>query len=256
MIRAMIAEDEPIARERMRRLLSQENGVEVIGECRDGEEAVTLVRQLKPDLLFLDVEMPGMDGFGVLKALGTDAHPVVIFTTAYNQYAVKAFDIHAVDYLLKPFDQMRFRRAVERARAQMANGKSEFAPRREPLHAGEGTTAVDRLVIRSGGRVVFLRTSEIDWIEAAGNYVRIHCHEQTHLVRETMSSMEAKVDAKRFLRIHRSIIVNVERIRELEPCGNGEYIVHLRGGKGLSLSRGYRGRLDAVLGIDANGTQH
>jgi two-component system, LytTR family, response regulator len=115
---------------------------------------------------------------------------------------------------------------------------------------------VDRLVIRSGGRVVFLRTSEIDWIEAAGNYVRIHCHEQTHLVRETMGSMEAKVDAKRFLRIHRSIIVNVERIRELEPCGNGEYIVHLRGGKGLSLSRGYRGRLDAVLGIDANGTQH
>jgi two-component system, LytTR family, response regulator len=254
MIRAMIAEDEPIARERMRRLLAQESGVEIVGECKDGEEAVALVRQLKPDLLFLDVEMPGKDGFGVLEALGADASPVVIFTTAYHHYAVKAFDVHAIDYLLKPFDHLRFRRAVERARAQMGNGSKSFRPSHQVANHGE-PVAADRLVIRSGGRVVFLRTAEIDWIAAAGNYVRIHCHEQTHLVRETMNTLESKVDARQFVRIHRSIIVNVERIRELEPCGNGEYIVHLRSGKGLSLSRGYRSRLDAVLGIEPKGTQ-
>jgi two-component system LytT family response regulator len=254
MMRTLIAEDEPIARERMRRLLSQEEGVELVGECKDGEEAVTLVRQLKPDLLFLDVEMPGLDGFSVLSALGKEASPVVIFTTAYDHYAVKAFEIHAVDYLLKPFDQVRFHRALERARAQVGGrAKEDIAHRLHSLLKNvEASPAVGRLVIR----VVFLRTSEIDWIEAAGNYVRVHCQEMTHLVRETMNQMETKLDAKRFIRIHRSIIVNVESIRELEPCGNGEYIVHVRGGKGLSLSRGYRSRLDAVLGVDSNGAQH
>jgi two-component system LytT family response regulator len=257
MIRTLIAEDEPIARERMRRLLSQEEGVELVGECKDGDEAVALVRQLKPDLLFLDVEMPGRDGFSVLSALGNEVSPVVIFTTAYDHYAVKAFEIHAVDYLLKPFDQLRFRRALERARNQVvrAKEKEDVTQRmRTLLKDVEPGSSMGRLVIRSGGRVVFLRVSEIDWIEAAGNYVRVHCQDQTHLVRETMNQMESKLDGKRFVRIHRSIIVNVESIRELEPCGNGEYIVHVRGGKGLSLSRGYRSRLDAILGVDSNGS--
>jgi len=184
MIRIMIAEDEPIACERMRSFLVQEEGVELVGQCVDGREAVARVRELKPDLLFMDVEMPGLDGFEVLSALG-DSTPLVIFTTAYDHYAVKAFDIHALDYLLKPFDQVRFRRALERARAQVSGRAREDITHRLRmlLNQVEPPASVQRLVIRSGGRVVFLRTSEIDWLEAAGNYVRVHCQDQAHLVR-------------------------------------------------------------------------
>jgi two-component system, LytTR family, response regulator len=254
MIRILIAEDEPIACERMRSLLAQEAGVELVGECTDGRETLDRLRELKPDLLFLDIEMPGLDGFDVLSALDRDATPLVILTTAYDHYAVKAFDIHAVDYLLKPFDQMRFRRALERARSQLdGRARKQISRLSMLLKEAEPSSAVQRLVIRSGGRVVFLRTSEIDWLEAAGNYVRVHCHDQAHLVRETMNQMESRLDPARFVRIHRSIIVNVESIRELEPCGNGEYIVHVRGGKGLSLSRGYKSRFDSILGVNGNG---
>ncbi len=251
MIRTLIAEDEPVARERLRTLLTQEEDVQVIGDCKDGEETINAVRALKPDLLFLDVEMPNVNGFGVLDEVGPDACPVVIFTTAYDHYAVKAFDMHALDYLLKPFDETRLKQALNRARTHIQRSENEqLAHRLFSLLQDVGPKFADRLVIRSGGRIVFLKTREIDWIEAAGNYVQIHSGEHCHLVRETMNSMESKLDTSMFLRIHRSIIVNVESIKELEPCGNGEYIVQLYNGKGLSLSRSFRDRLDQLLGSD------
>ncbi len=249
-IRAVIADDELLARERIRTLLAQEPDIEVVEECPGGHETIAAVRRHSPDLLFLDVEMPEVDGFGVLRALGAEYTPVVIFTTAFNQYAVQAFESHALDYLLKPFTQERFRGALNRARVHLQPGKGhEFAERllnmlgdmrREPK-------TLDRLVVRSGGRVIFLKAEEIDWVEAAANYVCLHVGKESHLLRDTMNSFEAKLDPAQFMRIHRSIIVNLEKIRALQPCNNGEYIVILENGKELSLSRSYRDRLDALL---------
>ena len=250
-IRALIVDDEPLARERIRTLLQDEPEVEIVGECADGRRAVSAIREWKPDLIFLDVQIPEMDGFEVLKAVGPGAMPAVIFVTAYDQYALRAFDVHAIDYLLKPFDRQRFHRALRRAKDQISSEKYDVVNERllallEDLKGGQ--KFLERLVIKSGGRVFFLRVDEIDWMEAAGNYVRLHVGKESHLQRETMSALEAKLDPRKFVRIHRSRIVNLERIKELQPWFRGDYQVVLRDGTKLTLSRGYRDRLQEVLG--------
>jgi two-component system, LytTR family, response regulator len=250
-IRALIVDDEPLARRGIHQLLASYRDVTVVGECRDGKEAARALATSAPDLVFLDVQMPGADGFQVINAVGADKMPMVIFVTAYDQHALRAFEVRALDYLLKPFDRDRFREALGRARRHIEQQETGDLGRRllalvKDLRPAAPKT--DRLVVKSGGRLFFLRTDEIDWIEAAGNYARLHVGTDAHLIRETMQSLEARLDAERFFRIHRSRIVNMERIQELQPWFNGEYVVILRNGTRLTLSRGYREKLQERLG--------
>jgi two-component system LytT family response regulator len=245
-IRALIADDEPLARERIRTLLAHEADIEVVAECADGKETVRAIQKLAPDLIFLDIQMPELSGFEVLQKLDASAAPAIIFVTAYDQYALQAFEVRALDYLMKPFDAERFRKALERGREQIRRLRSGEVNERllallEDLERGR--KYLERLVIRTGGRVFFLRVDEIDWIEAAGNYVRLHIGAEEHLLRETMNSLEQKLDPARFARIHRSTMVNLTRIKELQPWFRGDYVVILRDGHQLTLSRSYRGRL-------------
>lgn len=255
-IRALVVDDEPLARERLASLLSAETDVEVVGQCAEGEEAVNAIRTLRPDLVFLDVQMPGMNGFEVIQAIGPEAMPLVIFVTAHDQHALRAFQVRALDYLLKPFDRQRFQDALQRARVQIERNESgEIARRLLALvkDARKEQPRVDRLVVKSQGRLFFLRTDEIDWIEAAGNYVRLHVGSASHLLRETMNAIEGRLDPDKFFRIHRCRIVNIERIQELQPWLNGEYAVILRDGTRLTLSRGYREKLQDRLQAAAGG---
>lgn len=249
-IRTLVVDDEPLARERLTSLLSAEQDMEVVGQCRDGEEAVKAIIEQTPDLVFLDVQMPAMNGFEVIEAVGSERMPLVIFVTAYDQHALKAFQVRALDYVLKPFDRERFQEAVQRARAHIQRDETGDLGRRlialvKDLRRDQPKT--DRLVVKSGGRLFFLRTDEIDWIEAAGNYVRLHVGTTSHLLRETMNAIEGRLDAEKFFRIHRSRIVNMERIQEMQPWLNGEYAVVLRTGTRLTLSRGYREKLQERL---------
>jgi two-component system, LytTR family, response regulator len=250
-LRTVIVDDEPLARERLASLLSAEPDIEIVRQCRDGEEAVSAIDQLTPDLVFLDVQMPALNGFEVIEAVGPDKMPLVIFVTAYDQHALRAFQVRALDYLLKPFDRERFQEALQRARAHIQRDETGDLGRRllalvKDLRRDQPKT--DRLVVKSGGRLFFLRTDEIDWIEAAGNYVRLHVGTASHLLRETMNSIEARLDPEKFFRIHRSRIVNMERIQEMQPWLNGEYAVVLRNGTRVTLSRGYREKLQERLG--------
>jgi two-component system LytT family response regulator len=248
-IQVLIVDDEPLARKRIRRLLQGEREIEILGECANGREAVAAIQRQAPDILFLDVQMPELDGFGVLEAVGAETIPAVVFVTAYDQYALRAFEVHALDYLLKPFDQERFQVALQQARRQLQRQSTgELSQRLSALLAHLGSGRVDRLLVKAEGRVFFIKVDEIDWIEAAGNYVRVHVGNESHLLRETMHAMEAKLDPNQFLRMHRSTIVNVDRIKELQPWFNGEYVVILRDGTQLRLSRGYRERFDQYLG--------
>ena len=251
-IRTVIVDDEPLARERMRSLLGSEADVEVVGEARDGVEAVEAILGQSPDLVFLDVQMPKLDGFEVIQTVGADRMPAVVFVTAYDQHALRAFEVQALDYLLKPFDHERFQGALKRVRRQMDSQETGDLGRRllalvKDLKTDRPTRS-DRLVVKSGGRLFFLRSDEIDWIEAAGNYVRLHVGNEGHLLRETMNSIEGRLNPDIFFRIHRSHIVNIERIKELQPWFNGEYVVILRNGSRLTLSRGYREKLQERLG--------
>ncbi|HEV2146195.1 MAG TPA: LytTR family DNA-binding domain-containing protein [Longimicrobiaceae bacterium] len=251
-LRALIVDDEPLGRERIRQLLAAEEDVEVVAECGHGGEAVEAIEGLEPDLVFLDVQMPELDGFGVVEAVGVDRMPMTVFVTAYEEFALRAFEASALDYLLKPFDRARFAQALDRVRTQirlrrdqevrgqLATLLQEMRPRRKHL---------ERLVVRSGGRIRFVRVEEVDCFEAEGNYVRVHAGERNHLIRQTMSALEAELDPARFLRIHRSTIVNLERIDHIEPLFQGEYSVALRGGRKLTSSRGYRERLHEALGL-------
>jgi len=248
-LRTVIVDDEPLARERLASLLSAEQDIEVIAQCRDGEEAVTAIDQHSPDLVFLDVQMPGLNGFEVIDAV--EKMPLVIFVTAYDQHALRAFQVRALDYLLKPFDRERFTEALQRARTHIQRDETGDLGRRllalvKDLRRDQPKT--DRLVVKSGGRLFFLRTDEIDWVEASGNYVRLHVGATSHLLRETMNAIEGRLDPEKFFRIHRSRIVNMERIQEMQPWLNGEYAVLLRTGTRLTLSRGYREKLQERLG--------
>ena len=251
-IRTLVIDDEPLARERMRTLVGAEPDFDVVGEAGDGMEAVDAIREHSPDLVFLDIHMPKLDGFGVIDAVGADAMPPVVFVTAYDQHALRAFDVHALDYLLKPFDGDRFQETLERVRRQVESAENGDLGRRllalvRDLKPGRAQTT-NRLVVKSGGRLFFVRADEIDWIEAAGNYVRLHLGADTHMLRETMNSIESRLDPELFVRTHRSHIVNIERIKELQPWFHGEYVVILRNGHRLTLSRGYREKLQHRLG--------
>ena len=248
--RVLIVDDEPLARDRVRQLLQTEPEFHVAGECRNGAEAVEAIRKARPDLIFLDVQMPEVDGFGVIEAIGARNMPAVIFVTAYDKYALRAFDENALDYLLKPYDERRFQRAVQRVKDHLHRGNSGDVAQRmlAMLHdVNPERKAMDRLVIKSDGRVVFLKTREVDYAEAAGNYLSLHVGKDTYLIRETMNAFEARLDPEKFLRIHRSTIVNIERIKEVQPWFKGEYVVTLRDGTELSLSRTYRDKLRQFL---------
>ena len=269
-IRVLIVDDEPIARRRMRRLLRLEDDVDVVGEVGSGREAIETIGRDRPDLVLLDVQMPDVDGFGVVDALGIDHMPPTIFVTAYNEYAVRAFDVHAIDYLLKPFDSERFKAAFQRARLHLEQVSSAEQGRRIKAlleqvlgegaavagtverqlvaHTGNGSTPprhrfVDRLMVKHDGRVFFVKATDVDWFEASGNYVRIHTGKVSHLIRETMQRVESQLDPSMFVRIHRAVIVNLDRIRELQPWFAGDYVVILHDGRQLKLSRTYREHL-------------
>jgi two-component system, LytTR family, response regulator len=244
-IRALVIDDEPVARERLVRLLQLESDIELVGECSNGLETVLAIETLSPDLVFLDVQMPEMDGFEVVRALEADRVPAVVFVTAYDEYAIRAFEVHALDYLLKPFSSVRFRATLAHARRQFdrhhaGSLRSKLLSLAPAQPTPSKPLAVERLLVRSTGRVHFVRTSDIDWCEAAGNYVRLHVGEEAHLFRETMNGLESKLDPQQFVRIHRSTIVNIDRIHELRSSPNGEYALFLSTGAKLTLSRGYR----------------
>ena len=242
-IRTVIVDDESLGRERMRQLLQGEPEIEIAGECGDGRAAVEMIRDLVPDLVFLDVQMPELDGFGVLAALGPEPLPVVVFVTAHDQFALRAFEVHALDYLLKPFDRERFRKTLDRALNEVRNRAGGGLDQRLTALLKEikpVAKPVDRLAVKTGDRVLLIKVQELDWIKAADNYVELHRGRETHLLRETLNALEARLPAEDFVRISRSVIVNRERVRELKPLFSGEYTVTLENGTELGLSRGYR----------------
>lgn len=246
-LRVLIVDDEPLARRRLKALLKDESAIEIAGECEDGASAVAAAKRLSPDVMFLDVQMPGMDGFDVIETLGPARCPAIVFVTAYDEYALKAFDVHAIDYLLKPFDRKRLRQALTRARALTLNerdvGRRLIAVMAD-IRAGRPQ---ERIVVKSRGRVYFVRVEEISWIEASGHYLTLHTGRDEHLIRGTITDIESRLDRERFVRVHRSTIVNVDRIKELLPSFHGEYIVVLRDGTRVSSSRGYSERLQAII---------
>jgi two-component system LytT family response regulator len=248
MIRTLIVDDEPLSRRRIRDLLADEPEFALVGECGDGLEAVAALREQSCDLLFLDVEMPGLDGLEVARRLESEHRPAVIFVTAYDSYALPAFEVHAVDYLLKPFDRARFQKALEWAKIAIRRDQEEEGSPPVPLAEPRGERKpLERLTIKTAGRIYFLKTEDIDWVEAAGNYLRLHVGAAVHSLRETMNNLESRLDANRFWRIHRSTIVNVDRIRELQPLFHGDYVVFLRDGTELMLSRTYRRNLPGLF---------
>jgi two-component system, LytTR family, response regulator len=249
-IRAIIVDDEPLAREGVRQALSEETDVEVLAECADGVEAIKAVEKHRPDLLFLDVQMPRLNGFEVLEALEPEQIPAVIFTTAHDEHAIRAFEVNALDYLLKPFKQARFQKALQRAREQLhARGGSGIDPQISGLLANlrRNASGGPRILVKSPDRILFLKPDDIDHIEAAGNYLVLHSGKERHIARDTMTAMENRLAAAGFMRISRSVIVNLSRIRELQPLGAGEYSVILKTGARLNMTCNF-GELQERMG--------
>jgi len=243
-IRALIVDDQLLAREVLRRMLRNEPDIEIIGSPANGREAVEAINCLKPDLVFLDVQMPELDGFGVMSQIESSRMPVVIFVTANQQCALKAFDVQALDYLLKPCTRDRFQIALQRAREEIQRKQAgELQQKISDLLFKTPPRQTERITVKFAGKILFLRLDDIDWVEAADNYVKLHVGEAVHTLRDTMSAVEARLPAERFVRISRSSIVNVEHIRELHPLLHGEYAVVLQNGMELSLTRGYREKL-------------
>src|SRR5882672_4261977 len=238
-VRAIIADDEPLARERVCSLLAGESDVEIVAECSNGAQTVKAAEEHRPDLLFLDVQMPRLNGFEVLEALETNQIPVVIFTTAHDDHAIRAFEVNALDYLLKPFTVERFKKALQRARDQLEKGLGrlphpQLAGLLNHLHAA--SPCGGRILVRSPERIVFIKPEEIDHVEAAGNYVVLHAGKERHILRETTAAMEARLTPAGFMRISRSIIVNLRRIREVQPLGPGQYSLLLKNGTRLDMT--------------------
>src|SRR6266704_2173433 len=249
-IRALIVDDERLARRRVREMLQSDRDIEVVGERANGPEAVMAVRESNPDLMFLDVQMPGMDGFEVLNALRDERLPMVVFITAYDQYALRAFEACAVDYILKPFDRTRFERAVQQAKGRIRQERqTDLAHHLLTLleNMKQRPDYPERMAIKDNGRIVYVKTESIEWVEAEGNYVRIHAGKDSYLQLGAIGGLEAQLDPKKFRRIHRGTIVNIDCIRELQPWFNGCYRVILHSGVELSLSRGYRGKQSELL---------
>ena len=253
-IRTLVVDDEPLARRAIRRFLGKYDGVDVVGECGDGESAVRAIRERKPDLVFLDIQMPEMDGFQVLREIGADEMPVTIFVTAYDRYALRAFDANAIDYLLKPVGKVRFERALTRAQRRLI-GELKHDEVHRIISGLERLAAVqtypDRLPIPKNGRVQFVATKDIDWIEAEGNYVCLHVGKCEHEFRETLAGLEERLNPSEFLRIHRSTIVNIQRIKEIQAWFHGYHRVLLENGTVLRMSR-YQHEIARKLGLGTN----
>lgn len=255
-IQAIIVDDEPFARVGLRRELERDREVEIIAECSNGRDAVKVIREQKPDLVFLDLQMPELDGFDVVERVGCEEMPAVIFVTAYDQFALKAFEIHALDYILKPFDSERFQKALLRAK-KLINKESldDFSSRLQAfLQDAQSSNKraglqkfLERVVVKNAGKIFFLNVDDIDWIEAADNYVRLHVGRESHMVQGTMNKLEVNLDPEKFLRVHRSTIVNLSRIKELHPLFHGEYSILLKDGTELASSRSYRDKLQKLL---------
>jgi two-component system LytT family response regulator len=257
-VRTLIVDDEPLARRNLRLLLEADAEVEIVGEAAGGREALAAIRLHSPDLVFLDIQMPELDGFGVLEHIEAERMPVIVFVTAFDRYALRAFEFHALDYLLKPFDDARFEKALRLAKLQVEQRDIKDLSRRLiALLEGRDAPAarepappprhLTRLLIKSAGRVFFLKADEIDYVSAEDYYVKLHVGRKNHLLRETMNEMESKLDPEQFIRIHRSSIVNLERIRELQQHFNGDYVVVLQDGTELKLSRNRREQLQSLL---------
>lgn len=266
-IRVLIVDDESLARDTVRMLLEDRSEIEIVGECEDGAEAVKSIRNLKPDLVFLDIQMPELNGFGVLEQLHDVPLPVIIFATAFDEYALRAFDVHAIDYLLKPFDDDRFETALKRAMDRIKSRKArdvneQIANLLSDLQSSDGkikrSTAPkaeasdvplsDRIAVKHKGALLFVQTTEIDWIEAAGDYVMIHTGPKSYLLRETMHGISERLPATKFLRVHRSSIINADRIKEIHPHFNGAYVATLKNGKQIRISRRYWAKVEKFLG--------
>jgi two-component system LytT family response regulator len=250
MIKAFIVDDESLAREGIRLMLKKEADVEVVGEAADGPGAMRSIARLNPDVLFLDVKVPGLDGFEILDRLNQPTAPLVIFTTAYERYAVKAFEAHAIDYLLKPIRAQRLREAVQRARTELAKevkpaatDAPAAAPVRPPTALALKPPSLRRMVVKDRDRFLLLKVSEVDWIQSAANYVQLNAHGRCYLVRMTMNEIEAQLEGMNFARIHRSTIINVDRLAEIRPSPHGDFQVVLENGTALRLSRVYRDQL-------------
>jgi two-component system LytT family response regulator len=251
-IRVLVVDDEPLARSGLSDLLARDPELEVVGQCGDGRNAVEAIRNFKPDLVLLDIQMPEMDGFQVIQEVGADRMPATIFVTAYDQFAVRAFEVHALDYLLKPFDDQRFLAAVARSKqALRTQDVGQLSQRLIGLlaatRAGAAPPFLTRLLVKNAGKVTFIRVDDIDWIEAADYYVRLHVARKSHLLRETMNTLEDQLDPARFFRVHRSAIVNLDRLVEIQPYFHGEHVLVLQDGSKLKLSRSRKEKLEAVL---------
>ena len=246
-LRALIVDDEAVARRRVRRLLSAEHDIAVAGECADGSAAVEMIAYERPDLVFLDVQMPELDGFGVVSALEPGTLPAIVFVTAFDRYALRAFDVHAIDYLLKPYTAERFRLAVQRARERIERRAIDSGLVSLAHALRETRHYATRLPVKTGGKIVLVDLRLVDWIDAADNYVRLHVGTREYLHRETLANLEKQLDPDRFARIHRSTIVQIDRIVELHPASHGDMDVVLRNGATLTLSRTWRERVEAKL---------
>lgn len=258
-LRVLLVDDEPLALRKLRRLLSSERDIQIVAECSDGKAAADAIRRHAPDLVFLDVQIPELDGFQVLDSLAVRVLPVIIFVTAYDDHALRAFDAHALDYLLKPVGRDRFRESLDRARERVLERRAAgvvdarlLALQGERKATAEMATSrcLTRIAIKGDGRAFFVRTDDVDWIEAADNYVRLHIGGTNHLVRESLRTLETKLDPRLFLRVHRSAIVNVDAIREMQPWFHGDHVIILRSGARLTCSRRYDERLRQMLAND------
>lgn len=260
-IKAVIVDDEPLARRRIKKLIAAHHDIELLAECNNGKDAVSVIESVHPDLVFLDVQMPEWNGFDVIAQLDIRSLPVIIFVTAYDSYAIKAFDVHAIDYVLKPFDDERFFHALDRARdyirqresGDWANRIYDLITGMHPERVGESTRGsryLDRVVVKSSGRIHFVPVETVDWIEASGKYLDFHCGKVVHRIRESMTELEKKLNPKIFLRVHRSYMVNINRIHEMQSWHKGEYIIILSNDVKLITGRGYRDNLNALLNRD------
>jgi two-component system LytT family response regulator len=250
-MRVMIVDDEPLARERVRTLLALEPDVEIVAEHGDGEAAAAGILQARPDVVFLDVQMPGMTGFEVVSAVGAERMPLVVFVTAYDEFALRAFEAHAIGYLVKPVGMERFRAAVERVRTQLrGRDRDDLEARlRTLVQAGRpAEPPMDRLLVKRGARFVFVRVEDVRWLEAADNYVNVHTSAGAEMLRSTLTALEARLDPRRFVRVHRGAMINIDHLQAMEPWGQGEYLLTLAGGAQITSSRTYRTRIRQALG--------
>lgn len=243
-ITVLVVDDEPLAREKLRMLLGRDPMFRIVHECSTGGEAIRAVYAHRPQAVFLDVQMPDIDGFKALNSIDPVARPLVVLTTAYSEYAVQAFEADVLDYLLKPFDEERLTRCLRRIKSRLLHPSTQ---RHAVVAPSNPADTIDRFLVKTDGRILFFEASEIEWMEAASNYVEIHTGSQSYLVRHTMNELEKKLNPKQFLRIHRSFIVNLAKIRGVQPCNSGEYMVRLQNGKELPSSRGYRDNLASIL---------